>query len=110
VDTWSGLYLQDQLGATASKAAIAFAAFSAALCVGRLFAGRVLFGFGRRITIIVSGVGAAVGGGIAAATNSPAVVAVAFLILGFAISAAAPAAFGLVAGRRRGIRRTGSPR
>jgi MFS family permease len=41
-------------------------------------------------------VGAAVGGGIAAATSSPAVVAVAFLILGFAISAAAPAAFGLV--------------
>ena len=96
MDTWSGLYLQDQLGATASKAALAFAAFSAALCVGRLFAGRVLFGFGRRITIIVSGVGAAVGGGIAAATSSPAVVAVAFLILGFAISAAAPAAFGLV--------------
>jgi len=39
MDTWSGLYLQDQLGATASKAALAFAAFSAALCVGRLFAG-----------------------------------------------------------------------
>src|SRR6266550_2311827 len=96
MDTWSGLYLQDQLGASASKAALAFAAFSASLCVGRLFAGRVLFGFGRRITIIVSGLGAAVGGGIAAATNSPAVVAVAFLILGFAISAAAPAAFGLV--------------
>jgi hypothetical protein len=84
MDTWSGLYLQDQLGASASKAAFAFAAFSAAL------------GFGRRITIIVSGVGAAVGGGIAAASSSPAVVAVAFLILGFAISAAAPAAFGLV--------------
>jgi len=30
MDTWSGLYLQDQLGASASKAALAFAAFSAA--------------------------------------------------------------------------------
>jgi len=96
MDTWSGLYLQDQLGASASKAALAFAAFSTSLCIGRLFAGRVLFGFGRRITIVLSGIGAAIGGGVAAATSSPAVVAVAFLILGFAISASAPAAFGLV--------------
>jgi len=96
MDTWSGLYLQDQLGASASKAALAFAAFSASLCIGRLFAGRVLFGFGRRTTIVLSGIGAAIGGGVAAATSSPAVVAVAFLILGFAISASAPAAFGLV--------------
>jgi fucose permease len=96
MDTWSGLYLQDQLGASASKAAVAFAAFSAALCIGRLFAGRVLFGFGRRTTIVLSGVGAAIGGGVAAATSSPAIVAIAFLVLGFAISASAPAAFGLV--------------
>jgi fucose permease len=96
MDTWSGLYLQDQLGATAAKAAVAFAAFSATLCLGRLFAGRVLFGLGRRATIVISGVGAAIGGGIAAATDSPAVVAVAFLLMGFAISASAPAAFGLV--------------
>src|SRR5438093_439800 len=96
MDTWSGLYLQDELAASASKAAVAFAAFSASLCIGRLFAGRVLFGFGRRITIVLSGVGAAVGGAVAAATDSPAVVAVAFLVMGFAISASAPAAFGLV--------------
>jgi len=96
MDTWSGLYLQDQLGATAAKAAVAFAAFSATLCLGRLFAGRVLFGLGRRATIVISGVGAAIGGGIAAATDSPAVVAVAFMLMGFAISASAPAAFGLV--------------
>ena len=96
MDTWSGLYLQDQLGATALKAAFAFAAFSASLCLGRLFAGRVLFGLGRRATIVISGVGAAIGGGVAAATDSPAVVAAAFLLMGFAISASAPAAFGLV--------------
>jgi fucose permease len=96
MDTWSGLYLQDQLGATALKAALAFAAFSASLCLGRLFAGRVLFGLGRRATIVISGIGAAAGGALAAATDSPVVVAVAFLVMGFAISAAAPAAFGLV--------------
>jgi hypothetical protein len=96
MDTWSGLYLQDQLGASALKAAIAFAAFSASLCLGRLFAGRVLFGLGRRATIVISGMGAAVGGALAAATDSPAIVAIAFLVMGFAISASAPAAFGLV--------------
>jgi fucose permease len=96
MDTWSGLYLQDQLGATALKAALAFAAFSASLCLGRLFAGRVLFGLGRRATIVISGIGAAAGGAVAAATDSPVVVAVAFLVMGFAISAAAPAAFGMV--------------
>jgi len=96
MDTWSGLYLQDQLGATALKAAFVFAAFSASLCLGRLFAGRVLFGLGRRLTIVISGIGAAAGGALAAATDSPAVVAIAFLVMGFAISASAPAAFGLV--------------
>jgi fucose permease len=96
MDTWSGLYLQDQLGATALKAALAFAAFSASLCLGRLFAGRVLFGLGRRATIVISGIGAAAGGAVAAVTDSPVVVAVAFLVMGFAISAAAPAAFGMV--------------
>jgi Major Facilitator Superfamily len=96
MDTWSGLYLQDQLGATALKAALAFAAFSASLCLGRLFAGRVLFGLGRRATIVISGIGAAAGGAVAAATDSPVVVAGAFLVMGFAISAAAPAAFGMV--------------
>ena len=96
MDTWSGLYLRDQLGATAWKAAIAFGAFSASLCLGRLFAGRVLFGLGRRATILVSGTGAAIGGAIAASANSPLVAAGAFLLMGFAISAAAPAGFGLV--------------
>jgi MFS family permease len=96
MDTWSGLYLQDQLGATALKAAFAFAAFSTSLFLGRLFAGRVLYGLGRRVTIVISGLGAAAGGAVAAATSSPAVVAGAFLLMGFAISAAAPAAFGLV--------------
>jgi MFS family permease len=96
MDTWSGLYMQEQLDATAGQAALAFAAFSASLFLGRMFAGRVLFGLGRRATILIAGVGAAVGGGIAAATDSTLVVGLAFLVMGFSIAAAAPAAFGLV--------------
>ncbi len=96
MDTWSGLYLRDELGASAAAAAVAFAAFSASLFLGRLFAGGVLFGKGRRTTILISGTGAAIGGAIAALTQSIGVAAAAFLLMGFAISSAAPAAFGLV--------------
>jgi MFS family permease len=96
MDTWSGLYLKRQLGASDLQTAIAFIAFSAAVAVGRLFAGRVLFGLGRRTTILVSGIGGIAGGAIAALTNDPVLVAVGFLLMGASIAAAAPAGFGLV--------------
>jgi cyanate permease len=96
MDTWSGNYLQVEIGSTAGITALVFMAFSTAVFLGRVFAGRVLFGLGRRRTVLVSGVGSAVGGVIATVTNSPLVIGIAFLLLGFALSAAAPAAFGLV--------------
>jgi MFS family permease len=96
MDTWSGLYLREQLNATAAVAATAFIAFSGAVFLGRMFAGRVLFGLGSRTTILVSGLGSAIGGAIAVTTGNPWLVGFAFLLLGFSISAAAPAAFGLV--------------
>jgi MFS family permease len=96
MDTWSGNYLQAEIGTTAGITALVFMAFSTAVFLGRVFAGRALFGLGRRRTVIVSGVGSAVGGIIATVSNSPLVIGGAFLLLGFALSAAAPAAFGLV--------------
>jgi MFS family permease len=96
MDTWSGLYLRDGLGAPAAVAAIAFIAFAGATFIGRLFAGRVLFGLGSRTTIVVSGVGSAIGGVLAVLTHNLWVVGFAFLVLGFMISAAGPAAYGLV--------------
>jgi hypothetical protein len=96
MDVWSGLYLRDQLGASATAAAMAFVAFASAVLFGRLFASRVLFGMGRRMTILVAGVGSLIGGSIAVAADQVLVVAVGFLILGFTLSAAVPAAFGLV--------------
>ncbi len=95
MDTWSGLYLREELGASAAVAAAAFMAFSGAIFLGRLFAGRTLFGLGARSTILISGCGAAAAGLVAVLTDQAAVVAVAFLVLGFAISAAAPAGFSL---------------
>jgi MFS family permease len=96
MDTWSGLYLKRQLGASDWQTAMAFVAFSAAVAVGRLFAGRVLFGLGRRTTIIISGTGGVIGGAIATTANDPVVVAFGFLLMGGSIAAAAPAGFGLV--------------
>lgn len=96
MDTWSGLYLQAQLHSGPAAAAAAFTGFSASLMLGRLFAGRVLFGLGLRRTVLIAGVGAAIAGSIAALSDSIVVVGGAFLLMGFAISAAAPAGFGLV--------------
>jgi len=96
MDTWSGLYLKKQLGASDWQTAMAFIAFSASVAVGRLFAGRVLFGLGRRTTILVSGTGGIIGGAIATIANDPVMVAFGFLLMGASIAAAAPAGFGLV--------------
>jgi hypothetical protein len=96
MDTWSGLYVTKELGASAWQTAAVFVAFSFAMFCGRMFAGRVLFGMGRRATIIASGAGAALGGAIAALAGDTAIVALGFLVMGFSIAAAAPAGFGLV--------------
>jgi hypothetical protein len=96
MDIWSGLYLREQLGASAGAAAGAFVAFAGALFVGRLFAARVLFGLGPRRTILIAGIGAGLGGAIAVLASSVAIVAAAFLLMGLAISAAGPAGFSLV--------------
>jgi MFS family permease len=95
MDAWAGLYLRGQLGATATIAALTFAAFAGAGFVGRLFAGRILFGIGRRTTILVAGLGSLVGASIAVAANGALMAGVGFLLLGFTLSAAGPAAFGL---------------
>ena len=95
MDTWSGLYLRDQLDASAVVASMAFIAFSGAIFLGRLFAVKVLFGLGPRTTIIVAGVGSMIGGLLATLSESLIVVGLAYLILGFMISAAAPAGFSL---------------
>jgi hypothetical protein len=98
MDIWSGLYLREQLGASAGAAGAAFVAFAGALFVGRLFAAKVLFELGARRTIIISGIGGGIGGTIAVLSDTTVVVAAAFLLMGFAMSAAGPAGFSLVEG------------
>ena len=96
MDIWSGLYLREELGASPAAAGAAFVAFAGALFVGRLFAAKVLFGLGPRRTIIIAGIGGGIGGAIAVLSDTTAIVAAAFLLMGFSLAAAAPAGFSLV--------------
>lgn len=102
MDVWSVIFLRQTLGASALAGAAGFAAFALATAVGRAFAARVLFGFGYRRTILISGILSMAAGLTAVLTSSPVVASVAFLVLGFAISAAAPAAFALAGGEGGG--------
>jgi hypothetical protein len=95
MDVWSVIFLRRTLGASVMAGAIGFAAFAAATSIGRAFAARVLFDLGYRRTILASAIGSLVAGAAAVLTSSPVVASVAFLVLGFSLSAAAPAAFGL---------------
>lgn len=97
MDIWSVIFLRRTLEASVLAGAIAFAAFSLAMTIGRVTAARLLFGMGYRATLLVSGFGAFGSGLVAALTHSTVVAAVAFLFMGFFISSAAPAAFGMVA-------------
>jgi hypothetical protein len=96
MDTWSGLYLRDELGASAGAAALAFIAFSGAAFAGRLFAGKVLFGLGHRRTLIAAGLGSFAAACLVVISSDLWIVGLGFLLMGFAISAAAPAGIGLV--------------
>jgi fucose permease len=96
MDIWSGLYLREELGASPAAAGAAFVAFAGALFIGRLFAAKVLFGLGPRRTIVIAGIGGGIGGTIAVLAQTTPVVAGAFLLMGFAMSAAGPAGFSLV--------------
>jgi hypothetical protein len=95
MDVWSVIFLRRTLGASVLAGAVGFAAFAAATSIGRAFAARVLFDLGYRRTILLSGIGSLGAGAVAVLTGSPVVASLAFLVLGFALSAAAPAAFGL---------------
>ena len=98
MDVWSVIYLRRTMDATALAGAGGFALFSIAMAVGRGFAARLLFGLGYRRTILFAGFGSMAAGAVAILTDQPTVASLAFLVLGFCMASAAPAAFGL-AGR-----------
>jgi MFS family permease len=98
LEIWSVVYMRGTLGASILVGAVSLAAFSLALALGRGFAAKVLFRLGQRTTLLVSGVGSLACTMVIASVSSAYVAGVALLLLGFFLSPAAPAAYGLVTG------------
>jgi MFS family permease len=96
LDVWGVLYLREVLGASPAVGSWGLAAFGFAMAAGRLVAGRVIVSLGRRRTLLASGIGSAVAGGLAVASANAGVASAAFLLLGFCLAAVNPAALGLV--------------
>jgi MFS family permease len=101
LELWSVVYMRQTLGATIMVGAASLAAFSLALAMGRAFAAKVLFRLGNRTTLLVSGVGSLGCTLVVAAVTSPYVAGLALLMLGFFLSPAAPASYGLLTGTPR---------
>lgn len=95
MDVWSVIFLNETLGSTVMAAASAFAAFAFATSLGRAFAARVLYELGHRKTMLLSAVGSLLAAAMTVMSTDLVVVGLAFLLLGFSLSAAAPAAFGM---------------
>jgi hypothetical protein len=98
LDVWAVTYLRETLGATILGGALGFAAFGISTALGRMFAARILFGMGYKRTILFSGMGSAVAGVLAVVAPVPWVATLAYLLLGFCLASAGPAAFGTITG------------
>lgn len=98
LDVWAVTYLRTTLGAGIIASALGFSAFGVATAVGRTFAAGILFGMGYRRTILFSGIGSVCAGTLAVFAPNATVATFAYLILGFCLASAGPAAFGSIEG------------
>jgi MFS family permease len=98
MDVWSVIFLRETLGSSVLGGAVAFAAFAFAITLGRSVAAGFFGRLGYANTILVSGIGSLLFAAIAVLSPSAALAGVAFLGLGFMLSPAAPAAFGMAEG------------
>jgi MFS family permease len=98
LDVWAVTYLRLSLSATILGGALGFCAFGISTGLGRAFAARILFGMGYRRTIMFSGLGSLAAGAIAVTAPTLWIATIGYLLLGFCLASAAPAAFGTVGG------------
>lgn len=95
MDVWSVIFLRETLGSSILGGAAGFAAFALAITLGRSVAAGFFFRLGYAKTVLVSGIGSLAFATVAVLSPSVALAGVAFLGLGFMLSPAAPAAFGM---------------
>jgi len=103
---WSAVYLRDNLGTSAGVAALAYAAFSVTMTVGRAVGDPLIRRFGVVRVIRGGGVAATAGFALALATPSPAATIAGFLAVGAGLSVVVPQVF--AAGGRADPGRPGS--
>jgi MFS family permease len=90
---WSAVYLRDNLHSAASFAPYAYAAFAAAMTMGRLVGDRLATAFGAAALVRAGAALAAVGFGAALLVDRPYAGVVGFGLLGAGISGVAPQVF-----------------
>jgi fucose permease len=95
MDVWSVIFLRETLGSSIMGGAIGFSAFALAITLGRAVGAKFFFALGYTRTILIAGLGSLLFAALAIAAPSPTTASLAFLGLGFALSPAAPAAFGM---------------
>jgi len=90
---WSGVYIKDELGASAAYAALGFTAFSVTMTLGRLFGDGLVLRLGSVRLVRLGGAIAGVGFGAALAAGAPAAALVGFACLGAGMSSVIPIVF-----------------
>lgn len=90
---WSAVYVRDDLGATASFAALAYAAFSIAMTAGRLVGDRLTATLGPVLLVRCCGLMACVGLGTGLLIDRPIAAVIGFGCLGAGLSCIAPQVF-----------------
>jgi MFS family permease len=90
---WSGVYIRDELGATAAYAALGFTAFSVTMTLGRLIGDGLVARIGSVRLVRFGGAIAGVGFGLALAVQAPPEALFGFACLGAGMSSVIPIVF-----------------
>jgi MFS family permease len=90
--SWGAIYLNNDLGATAAMAGLAFVALQTTMTIGRLLGDRAVDRFGQRTVVRVGGLIAAVGMGLALAVPSVGTTLIGFALAGLGVATVVPAA------------------
>jgi MFS family permease len=96
---WSAVYLRESLHSSAGFAAVAFAAFSVTMTIGRLLGDRLAMALGPVLLVRISGVLASAGMIVALLVNRPIAGVVGFACLGAGMSSIAPQVYSAAGNR-----------
>lgn len=94
---WSALFIRQELNTDAATGALGFAAFSAAMAIGRLFGDRIRERFDAVALMRGSGVLATAGMALALTTQTPAVALLGFMLVGLGLANVVPVMFAAAA-------------